>query len=66
MLPTLSADPRGVGIVMYPRTLHVRRIEKMLYYTLKRVLWFVPLLLGVATVTFFLLYILPGDPVLSM
>ena len=38
----------------------------MLSYTVKRLLLFVPILLGVATVTFFLLYILPGDPVLSM
>jgi len=38
----------------------------MLQYALKRILWFVPILLGVATVTFFLLYVLPGDPVLSM
>lgn len=38
----------------------------MLNYTIKRLLLFVPVLLGVATVTFFLLYILPGDPVLSM
>jgi ABC-type dipeptide/oligopeptide/nickel transport system permease component len=35
-------------------------------YTVKRLLLFVPILLGVATVTFFLLYVLPGDPVLSM
>lgn len=38
----------------------------MFYYAIKRILLFVPILLGVATVTFFLLYILPGDPVLSM
>ena len=38
----------------------------MLHYALKRVLWFVPILLGVATVTFFLMHVLPGDPVLSM
>jgi ABC-type dipeptide/oligopeptide/nickel transport system permease component len=38
----------------------------MLAYLIKRILLFVPILLGVATVTFFLLYILPGDPVLSM
>jgi len=38
----------------------------MLAYTFKRLALFVPVLLGVATVTFFLLYILPGDPVLSM
>jgi ABC-type dipeptide/oligopeptide/nickel transport system permease component len=35
-------------------------------YTVKRLLFFIPMLLGVATVTFFLLYVLPGDPVLSM
>jgi len=35
-------------------------------YILKRLLLFVPILLGVATVTFFLVYVLPGDPVLSM
>jgi len=38
----------------------------MLAYTIKRLMLFLPVLLGVATVTFFLLYILPGDPVLSM
>ena len=38
----------------------------MLTYAAKRVLLFVPVLLGVATVTFFLVYVLPGDPVLSM
>lgn len=38
----------------------------MLKYTLKRLLLFIPILLGVATVTFALVYILPGDPVLSM
>ncbi|MCH7548493.1 MAG: ABC transporter permease [Candidatus Krumholzibacteriota bacterium] len=38
----------------------------MLAYTIKRLTLFVPVLLGVATVTFFLLHILPGDPVLSM
>jgi len=38
----------------------------VLKYTAKRLLFFVPILLGVATVTFFLVYVLPGDPVLSM
>lgn len=38
----------------------------MLSYTVRRVLMFIPILLGVATVTFFLLHVLPGDPVLSM
>lgn len=38
----------------------------MLTYAAKRILLFIPILLGVATVTFFLLHILPGDPVLSM
>ncbi|MDH3214910.1 MAG: ABC transporter permease [Candidatus Krumholzibacteria bacterium] len=38
----------------------------MLSYLLKRLLLFVPILIGVATVTFFLVYVLPGDPVLSM
>jgi ABC-type dipeptide/oligopeptide/nickel transport system permease component len=38
----------------------------MLQYALKRMFWFIPILLGVATLTFFLLYVLPGDPVLSM
>ncbi|HKW15793.1 MAG TPA: ABC transporter permease [Candidatus Krumholzibacteria bacterium] len=33
---------------------------------MKRIFWFIPILLGVATVTFLLLYVLPGDPVLSM
>lgn len=38
----------------------------MLQYAVKRIFWFIPILLGVATVTFLLLYVLPGDPVLSM
>jgi ABC-type dipeptide/oligopeptide/nickel transport system permease component len=38
----------------------------VLNYTIKRLLLFVPILFGVATVTFFLVYVLPGDPVLSM
>jgi len=38
----------------------------MLSYTIRRLLQFVPLLLGVATVTFFVMHVLPGDPVLSM
>ena len=38
----------------------------MLSYITRRVLLFLPILLGVATVTFFLLHVLPGDPVLSM
>jgi ABC-type dipeptide/oligopeptide/nickel transport system permease component len=35
-------------------------------YIARRMLQFVPILIGVATVTFFLLHVLPGDPVLSM
>jgi ABC-type dipeptide/oligopeptide/nickel transport system permease component len=38
----------------------------MFGYALRRLFWFVPVLLGVATVTFLLLHVLPGDPVLSM
>ncbi|MDH4035975.1 MAG: ABC transporter permease [Candidatus Krumholzibacteria bacterium] len=38
----------------------------MLAYAVRRLLSFVPLLLGVATITFVLLHVLPGDPVLSM
>jgi ABC-type dipeptide/oligopeptide/nickel transport system permease component len=38
----------------------------MLAYTIRRLLLFVPILIGVATVTFLLLHVLPGDPVLSM
>lgn len=38
----------------------------MMSYTVRRLLLFVPILLGVATVTFLLLHVLPGDPVLSM
>ncbi len=39
---------------------------RVLAYTIRRLLLFVPLLLGVATITFLLLHVLPGDPVLSM
>jgi ABC-type dipeptide/oligopeptide/nickel transport system permease component len=38
----------------------------VLSYAVKRILLFIPILIGVATVTFFLVYVLPGDPVLSM
>jgi ABC-type dipeptide/oligopeptide/nickel transport system permease component len=38
----------------------------MLAYTLRRLILFIPVLLGVATITFLLIYILPGDPVLSL
>ena len=41
-------------------------LPPMLAYAFRRILWFVPILLGVATVTFLLLHVLPGDPVLSM
>lgn len=35
----------------------------MLRYAARRLLLLVPILLGVATVTFFLMYVVPGDPV---
>jgi len=35
-------------------------------YLVRRLLQFIPILIGVATVTFLLLHVLPGDPVLSM
>ncbi len=38
----------------------------MISYSIRRLLLFIPLLLGVATITFFLMHVLPGDPVLSM
>jgi ABC-type dipeptide/oligopeptide/nickel transport system permease component len=38
----------------------------MLQYTLRRVVHTIPVLLGVLIVTFILLYIAPGDPVLAM
>lgn len=38
----------------------------MLQYTLRRVIHTIPVLLGVLVVTFILLYIAPGDPVLAM
>jgi peptide/nickel transport system permease protein len=38
----------------------------MFSYSIRRLLLFIPLLLGVATITFFLMHVLPGDPVLSM
>lgn len=41
-------------------------LGRMLAYTVRRLALFVPLLLAVATVTFLLLNVLPGDPVLSM
>ena len=41
-------------------------LAPMLGYAVRRLALFVPLLLAVATVTFLLLHVLPGDPVLSM
>ncbi len=38
----------------------------MLRYAVRRLVLFVPLLAGVATVPFFRVYVLPGDPVLSL
>ncbi len=38
----------------------------MTNYVLRRLLMFIPVLLGVATITFFLVYVIPGDPVLSL
>lgn len=38
----------------------------MLTYLLTRILWLVPVLLGVTLVTFVLIYVIPGDPVVSM
>ncbi len=34
----------------------------MLYYSLKRLLQAIPLLLGIATITFFIVHLAPGDP----
>jgi ABC-type dipeptide/oligopeptide/nickel transport system permease component len=38
----------------------------MIQYTIKRIVSLVPVLLGVTLITFILMYIVPGDPVLSM
>ncbi len=38
----------------------------MLYYVLKRILFFIPTLFGITLITFFLMQALPGDPVLGM
>lgn len=38
----------------------------MLQYILRRILLIIPVLLGVMIITFFLMYIVPGDPVLTM
>lgn len=38
----------------------------MLSYIIKRLLQTIPVLLGVATVTFILMYLLPGDPIAGM
>jgi len=35
-------------------------------YAVHRLLMFIPVLLGVATITFLLIYVIPGDPVLSL
>jgi len=34
----------------------------MLYYSLKRLIQAIPLLLGIATITFFIVHLAPGDP----
>lgn len=38
----------------------------MLYYLLKRILLFIPTLIGITLITFFLMQALPGDPVQGM
>ena len=38
----------------------------MLRFVVKRILLLVPILIGVATVTFLLMYVIPGDPVLAL
>ncbi len=38
----------------------------MLQYILRRLLLIIPVLIGVMLITFFLMYIVPGDPVLTM
>jgi peptide/nickel transport system permease protein len=38
----------------------------MLSYLLRRLLWIVPVLLGVATITFVLMQVVPGDPALLL
>ncbi|MCK4538210.1 MAG: ABC transporter permease [Candidatus Krumholzibacteria bacterium] len=38
----------------------------MLRFTARRLLMLVPILFGVVTVTFFLMYVMPGDPVLAL
>lgn len=38
----------------------------MLKFVVKRILLLVPILFGVATVTFLLMYVVPGDPVLTL
>jgi ABC-type dipeptide/oligopeptide/nickel transport system permease component len=38
----------------------------MIQYTIKRIFSLVPVLLGVTLITFALMYVVPGDPVLSM
>lgn len=38
----------------------------MLQYTINRILQLIPVILGLITLTFVLMYIVPGDPVLSM
>jgi len=41
-------------------------IPEMLRYLINRLLQTIPVILGVITITFILMYIIPGDPVLSM
>lgn len=38
----------------------------MAHYIYRRLLQLIPILLGVATVTFLIMYVIPGDPVLSL
>jgi peptide/nickel transport system permease protein len=38
----------------------------MLKYVIKRILWIIPVLLGVVLIVFFISYISPGDPVMTM
>ena len=38
----------------------------MFRYILKRILWLIPILLGVTFIVFTIMYLSPGDPALSI
>jgi len=60
----------GYAVVLFYRLRFFQKLCKiqpaMVFYIFKRFLLFIPTLLGITLITFFLMHSLPGDPVTSM